>query len=280
MDQDTVTSDHPEELGEERNKVVRNVLLQSYLDYLEQKVEIADAKLQMLHIELVSTRQQHNSACIRCEKLENLTKIVCDDCWVILPTLGRDVHDQAMTPIVLGLSCVNCGAVLVTTAESGFDGDDDIELPPPPGMNGNDFASAVRPLMMNSIAELNCVSDEAEDVTVQVAHQHCDRISCDRIGPILRASSRRKQLDRKNSNKKSIVGGHNEDFCILMASSKQDYLAVVTNQKRRADNKLKQIKHAIELWTNYRSGHQDQLDRLQQSVFDSRVQDKTIYQED
>ena len=270
MDQDTVTSDHPE-LGEER-KVVRNVLLQSYLDYLEQEVEIADAKLQMLHIGLVSTRQELNSACTRCEKLENLTKIVCDDCWVILPTLGCDVHDQAMTPIVLGLSCVNCGAVLVTTAESCFDGDD-IELPPPPGMNGNVFASAVRPLM-NTIPELNCESDEAEDVTVQAAHQHCDR-----IGPILHASSRSKQLDGKNSNK-SIVGHNNEDFCILMAT-KQDYLAVVTNQKGRADNKLKQIKHAIELWTNYRSRHQDQLDRLRESVLlDSRVQDKTIYQED
>ena len=259
MDQDTV-SDHPE-LGERKK---RNVP-QSSLDYLEQEVEIADAKLQGLHIELVSTRQQLDAACTRYQKLENLAKIVCNECWAILPTLGSDVFDQAMTPIVLGLSCVNCGAVMVT-AESGFDGDD-IELPPPPGMNGNVFASAVSPLM-NTIAELNCESDESEGVTVHAAHQHCDR-----VGPILRASIS-KQLDRKRN--KSIVG-HNEKFCILMAS-KQDYLAVVTNQIGRADNKLKQIKHAIELWTDYRSGHQDQLDRLQ-SVFDT-VQDKTIYQED
>ena len=142
-------------------------MLQSYVESLEREIDFADIKLQGLHIGLVSTQQQIEATTRRYEKLENLTKLVCNECWSILPTLGHDVHDQAVTQIVFGLSCVNCGAILVT-ATTCIVGDE-IELPPQPSKRN--ILSSLVAVEEDSGGESGSESDEKVTVCKSITNQ-------------------------------------------------------------------------------------------------------------
>ena len=146
----------------------RSNVLQSYVESLEREIGFADIKLQGLHLELVSTQQQIEATTRRYEKLENLTKLLCDECWSILPTLGHDVHNQAVTQIVFGLSCVNCGANLVTATACMVG--DEIELPPLPSKRN--ILSSLVVVEEDSGGEAGSKSDERTMVCKSITCHH------------------------------------------------------------------------------------------------------------
>jgi hypothetical protein len=217
--------------------------LQSAQAGLQHNLNTAETTLAGYEVMLSQANHEVSVANLRYDKLEALTRSLCDICWELLPTLeeskfkrngGRD-------------TCVNCGM-------SRFHSPD-AYLPPMETNSLNQAESALH------AAEAAIKGEPQSPHGLRYGHSPYYRGH--NVTPLWQSGRGQYHY---NSNQYGLRYGQQGE------KSKANLLRVAEEQKQKANSKVLHTEECIQSWTLYHNQHKEQLEKVNKALVD--VEDK------